>query len=48
MSRALRAFVALIHPRSAVVAHDLAMILIAWYLAKSIRLSLRPIPRSAY
>ncbi|MCB1601270.1 MAG: nucleoside-diphosphate sugar epimerase/dehydratase [Lysobacterales bacterium] len=39
MSRALRAFVALIHPRSAVVAHDLAMILIAWYLAKSIRLS---------
>ena len=42
MSRALRAFVALIHPRSAVVLHDLAMILFAWYLAKTIRLSLEP------
>lgn len=42
MSRALRAFVALIHPRAAVVAHDLAMIFLAWWIAKSVRLSFEP------
>jgi FlaA1/EpsC-like NDP-sugar epimerase len=42
VKRALRAFVALIHPRTAVVLHDLAMVFLAWYLAKSIRLSVEP------
>lgn len=42
MSRALRALVGLIHPRLAVVLHDLGMVLLAWYCAKALRLSLEP------
>ncbi|TAM59029.1 MAG: polysaccharide biosynthesis protein [Rhodanobacter sp.] len=38
----LRKLVGFIHPRIAVVAHDLAMTLLAWWIAKLLRYALRP------
>ncbi len=38
----LRKFVGIIHPRIAVVIHDLAMTALAWWLAKLLRYALRP------
>ena len=35
---------ALLHPRVAVVLHDLAMVALAWFLAKAFRLSFEPEP----
>ncbi|MBD8873756.1 nucleoside-diphosphate sugar epimerase/dehydratase [Rhodanobacter sp. DHB23] len=37
-----RRFVAILHPRMAVVLHDLAMAVIAWWVAKLLRYALRP------
>lgn len=39
---ALRDWVAVINPRVAVIAHDLAMAALAWLLAKSLRYAVRP------
>lgn len=39
----LRRWIAGVHPRVAVVVHDLAMVLVAWGLAKSLRLALEPV-----
>lgn len=39
----LRRFIAGVHPRVAVVVHDLGMVLVAWGLAKSLRLALEPV-----
>ncbi|MGF6495107.1 FlaA1/EpsC-like NDP-sugar epimerase [Luteibacter sp. 621] len=38
----LRKFIGIIHPRTAVVAHDLAMAAFAWWIAKSLRYALMP------
>ncbi|MDE2248241.1 MAG: polysaccharide biosynthesis protein [Xanthomonadaceae bacterium] len=38
----LRKFVAFLHPRMAVISHDLLMTAIAWWLAKLLRYELRP------
>ncbi|HEY8683867.1 MAG TPA: nucleoside-diphosphate sugar epimerase/dehydratase [Rhodanobacter sp.] len=38
----LRKLVGIIHPRIAVVAHDLAMTALAWWIAKLLRYTLRP------
>ncbi|HWX66507.1 MAG TPA: nucleoside-diphosphate sugar epimerase/dehydratase [Rhodanobacter sp.] len=39
---ALRKFVSIIHPRIAVVVHDLAMTAFAWWIAKLLRYALKP------
>jgi hypothetical protein len=38
----LRKFVGIIHPRIAVVAHDLTMAALAWWIAKLLRYTFRP------
>ena len=38
----LRKLIGVIHPRIAVVLHDLAMAALAWWLAKQLRYSLQP------
>lgn len=44
MTNRLRQFIAAVHPRLAVVAHDLVMVWLAWYAANWIRWNLQPDP----
>jgi FlaA1/EpsC-like NDP-sugar epimerase len=43
MPRSIRSIIGWIHPRIAVVIHDLLMVAFAWYLAKAVRLSIGPV-----
>jgi len=40
----VRKVIALVHPRVAVVCHDLAMVVLAWYLTNWLRFNMLPIP----
>jgi len=40
----MRNLIALVHPRVAVVCHDLAMVVLAWYLTNWLRFNMLPIP----
>ena len=44
MTRHVRQLIAALHPRLAVVGHDLAMVWLAWFAANWIRWNLQPDP----